>query len=585
MLTRSKTNENTLFYSIPYNRKLLSNLFKPETDDDKYTESNDVWMTASSIYFYMINDPINDWFVEIYNKRDPGLFTSMLFEQGIKFENFVLNNLSEKYSLIIPSVSTRITERTVDRTLEYMERGYPIIHSAPVMNKYNKTKGIVDFLIRSDKFNDFFEEKYIKDNEKYTPDGRWYYIVVDVKYTTLRLKSDGLHLQNTPSLKYAKGQVYVYNCALGHLQDYTPSRGFILGRRFKKKDGGITHTGEKYYEKLGVVDFKKSDEWIIDEVNSALEWKRKCKKMAHEWECYPKPSVKELFPNICNKNSYFDKEKKLIAEHLGDITQVWNCSTKHREILEKNGITSFFDSRCTAELLNFKGENARILNQILDTQRGDDKIILPGYSPDIRFVEHSKRELFVDFETIPEILTDELLSDTCNRYPYIFLIGVGYIENKKWNYKRFLMKELSLKEENRIMREFIEFVGNNSVVYHWYNAEPVFWNLALKRHTNFPDHNLHKIDLEELFRKIPITIKGCLTFSLKDVAKSMYKYGFINTNWTNDIDNGLDCAAKAVLNYKNHRNDFDNIIKYNEIDCKVMYEILIYLRIHHSKHK
>jgi len=90
-------------------------------------------------------------------------------------------------------------------------------------------------------------------------------------------------------------------------------------------------------------------------------------------------------------------------------------------------------------------------------------------------------------------------------------------------------------------------------------------------------------DICKIFMEEPITIKNAYTFKLKDIAKSFYEHKLIKTIWPkNGISSGLG-AMMASIDYYNNKNKkiINNIIKYNEIDCKVMAEIIEYLRIYH----
>ena len=66
----------------------------------------------------------------------------------------------------------------------------------------------------------------------------------------------------------------------------------------------------------------------------------------------------------------------------------------------------------------------------------------------------------------------------------------------------------------------------------------------------------------------------------------MYKYNFINSTWISDgPENGLDAMLKACNFFKDsdkNKETMDEIIKYNNNDCKVLYEIVEYLRKFHT---
>jgi len=59
--------------------------------------------------------------------------------------------------------------------------------------------------------------------------GEWHYVLVDAKFTTLHLSAAG-QVGNGGSAPAYKGQLFIYNRALGNLQGYAPERAFLLGR-------------------------------------------------------------------------------------------------------------------------------------------------------------------------------------------------------------------------------------------------------------------------------------------------------------------------------------------------------------------
>ena len=107
--------------------------------------------------------------------------------------------------------------------------------------------------------------------------------------------------------------------------------------------------------------------------------------------------------------------------------------------------------------------------------------------------------------------------------------------------------------------------------------------------------NLDKCcDLLTIFKEINIVSKGMLNFSLKSVVNSFYNNKFIQTSYNTEITNGMNAMMCAYNKYKlleisnnfkikqKINNNFSDVSKYNEVDCKVMWEILIFLRKHYK---
>ena len=63
-----------------------------------------------------------------------------------------------------------------------------------------------------------------------------------------------------------------------------------------------------------------------------------------------------------------------------------------------------------------------------------------------------------------------------------------------------------------------------------------------------------------------------------------YSHKLINTTWSDKITDGLSVMVDAEKYYNNNMNKqifFRDIIKYNEIDCKVLWEMHNYIRNNH----
>ena len=87
-----------------------------------------------------------------------------------------------------------------------------------------------------------------------------------------------------------------------------------------------------------------------------------------------------------------------------------------------------------------------------------------------------------------------------------------------------------------------------------------------------------------IFKEEPIVVKDCFNFGLKSIAKAMKKHNMINIEIESNCNSGMTAMIKAYECYKKENNPssceiMKDIGKYNEFDCKVLYEILNYLRL------
>src|SRR5690606_39210889 len=111
-----------------------------------------------------------------------------------------------------------------------------------------------------------------------------------------------------------------------------------------------------------------------------------------------------------------------------------------------------------------------------------------------------------------------------------------------------------------MLSEFAHFVGKTSCC-HWGPIESIEWKDALTRHKSLK-HHIEWVDLCYIFTNIPITIKGCLTFKLKHIAKVLYDNGYIETCWDDNMKDGLECAIYALKEYNKTSPNLDIIKKY-----------------------
>jgi hypothetical protein len=87
-------------------------------------------------------------------------------------------------------------------------------------------------------------------------------------------------------------------------------------------------------------------------------------------------------------------------------------------------------------------------------------------------------------------------------------------------------------------------------------------------------------------------MRGALSFGLKAIVKSMKENGLIDIEYdTNGCSNGIEAMADAVKIYRSggfpkanlaNWKKMNEIIAYNEVDCKAVFAIINYLRTNHG---
>lgn len=572
------------------------------------------WVAATHVRNYILKDPIVDW-LKLRSRRgtrstpeytNSGGFTQFLMKCGIEFESELVKYINNNRVPVV-TVSEHITDDSCRKTIDLMMSGTPVIHSAPVRNYRVKTHGIIDLLVRSDYLEHLIDDSPLSDDEKVIPatklKGNYHYVVIDVKYSTLPLRADGRLLLNSGSFPAYKAQTWIYTQAVANIQGYTSRYAYIMGRRWNYTSKDIKHRNYTCLNKVGVIDFQGVDKYYITRTRDALAWVRDVKDNGNDWSVNP-PSRPELYPNMCVDAGVWNNEKKKIAHRIGEITSIWYCSVKNREIALSNNISSWHEPECTSNAIGINGKRSNIINAIMDVNRQDvDKILPRKIQNNMYDWKRKGNEVFVDFETLSDVFSNfsdiPVQKSTC----MIFMIGVGWEENGSWKYKSFICNQATHSEEYRIMDEFVEFMRMKKYpqMYYWH-AENKFWNSAECRQIDITCDNLDNekkehisdswkikkwADLSSLFRSEPIVLKGCFNFGLKNIATTMRENHMISANISSDCKTGMMAMVNAWKCYKDCNNPIESDImkdieKYNQFDCKVLWEIINYLRDNHT---
>jgi predicted RecB family nuclease len=601
MLKRSRNNE--LILTRYTNYALFEKLI--------FIKNSNTYIPATSCRNYLLHDPILDWFnihgKTRFNNFHKNNLNNVLFSFGHQFETNIMDELRNKFPNQIKSVINNQTENVNYRdytqmniTKKLMMEGVPIIEQAMLYNPFNKTFGIADLLVRSDYINKIFSNPVLSNEEINVSclfNKKYHYRVVDIKWSNLCLTANGINIRNVDNFPAYKGQLLIYNTSLGLLQGYFPQQAYILGKSYKYEAKNTIYESNNYFERAGVIDYASCDANYVELTRNAINWYNDVLQYGASWDLY-KPHRFEMYPNMSNtSDAPWTELKQSIADKIFELTSIWMVGHRNRQIGFTNNILSFDSNSCTADKLGIRGNIiAPIVDKIIDANRPSTEHKYDIVNPHkIKNNENNwktinQNDLYLDFETISDMWCDTKL-DMNNKYihNWIFMIGVGQFVNDQWIYKCFKLKNLTIEDEDKMMSDFINYVGaitKTPRFFHWSHAEESIFEYVNNRHQNkFYNfiRSITFIDMLKIFKSEPIIIKGAVNFKLKQIGKAMYKHGLIESTWNNiNNENGLTAMIGASQYYKNSNNRDDTILdaieKYNETDCKVLYEITNYFR-------
>ena len=570
-------------------------------------------------------------------------FLPFVFDKGKEFEAGILRLLQERYEVVTVAQDHHEILRPdkAEKTFAAMQRGTPIIYQAVLWDAQNMNYGSPDFLIRSDILHGMFPDSITEQEAAISaPDleaNGCHYRVVDTKFTTLHLNATGTELANGDSRPAYKAQLHIYNRMLGRLQGFEPSASFLLGRGWELKSKGVTHRGTSAWERLapirqdGAIPTGIS---IADAVENALRWVRRVRTEGQDWQLLPEPSVPELYPNMRNADDgdmmreiepaemepdaeedeppiRWEGVKKQLADELKELTQLRRVGVDKRRKAHESGIYRWDDPQVTPEALGIKGEKqAPVLKQMLTVNRPeyDGRLVLPSRVETEREQWHPVPgvEFYVDFEFCNDLNDDFSKLPEKGGQPLIFMIGCGHVENEEWRFRSLAVNHLTEDGELRIIQEWVAHMSavrdrldpanGNPRIFHWSHAEVnelrKNYNSAWVRHQESANWSeLGWYDFwDKVMTKEPVVVRGALSFGLKAVANAMHSHGLIETNWADSPVDGLGAMVGAWRCDEEAREKgvpmtklplMDEIARYNEVDCKVMMEIVRYLRANH----
>ena len=534
---------------------------------------------------YINNDPVCDYFqlqTHLNNNMNFEKDTNNYFNKYVNkissdFIDDFFNNIINKSIIYYPEI-TFTKFNNINQTIQKIYDNIPLIINPILMNDKYKLIVKCDIMIKKKLFIKIFNQinnisfNSIKNEE---------YLIINIVPEILTFKSGLREISNTYNVFYNKCGLYAFNSAL---RKYINRNNyyFLFGKDYKYNNQLLNKR-----QCIGLVIF---DNIYREKIHNSLNWLDRLKE--NKLILFPKPSSIELYPNMNNKQSCWENEKKKLSKELKEITLIWRISYEDRNRLISMGITEWDNPYLLNNLYELKDTNTRdIQERIIHMNKYNNLIMEPrNISRDFKdILKPDNNEFILDIESVLNLETkgSYFNNDIQKDLPNICIIGLIIINNGNFVFKDFTIDDLTIESEKRNINNWLNFISkyDEIKIYHWGHAEKTYLENIHKR---FPDIKLPKmklIDLLHFFRQEPIIIKDCFNFSLKTIGKNMYKHGLINSTWS-DTDNGLDAMIKfkeiCLKKDKNiplkRYNEISEIIEYNKMDCVILKEILEYLR-------
>lgn len=572
------------------------------------------WVAATRVRNHVLQDPLIDY-LKMYgsgrNNTSSAPFTrdetfgGFLSRQGIQFERQIVEHMRT----LLPAEADLVTvadiyqARQVDafeRTKRLVRaRKVPVLYQAVLHNHSNRTFGVVDLLVRNDYLPILFPKQEFPESKMTR-----HYVVVDIKFATLNTKVDNCHLLNENNVPFHKSQLCVYNEALATIQKRRPARAYILGRRFRDKARHRlwpTLHNDAFY-RLGTVSFEGSDRSVTANTRDAVAWIKDLHANGDRWKLMPRPSRQELYPNMKRTAYSYGKTKWNLSGQLAEITSVWNCGIRRRKLAHAAGVYRWDDPACCAKLMGIGGKTGQIVDRMLALNRdtGNDVVTMQDTKLVRDHIPRKNRkciELFLDFESISDIFFDVTVPRTSFVGSMLFMAGIGQVRSDgTWAYKPFYSKSLTKHDEEAMMASFFHFLEQFKtplIIYHWGRIEATEIERVMRQYSIITPVDFELVDMCERVRLAQVVFKGAFGFGLKAIAKSLLEHGAIDrsTYWKQDgsIKDGMDAMVQLTRCYKLARDNgtftdlqslpvMGDMESYNDTDCRMVYEILNYLR-------
>lgn len=285
------------------------------------------------------------------------------------------------------------------------------------------------------------------------------------------------------------------------------------------------------------------------------------------------PNIKAEYGGVLGLEAAGEKEKRLTAEAVRDVSMMWQCGNTRRMQCHSRGVYKW-DSECfLPEIRTIIPESYyRVVRRMIHLWRSGRDFDFPADTPS-RFPEvfvpiDPSGWMFVDFET------------DLRHCIYMFGRRCGGEYACEWG------SSIDDASERELMDRIYGIVSahrSRGGVVVYYFAEDRFWRERCRHHRlPLAYHGLFAgaLDLQRVFQHAPLLIRGVFDFKLKHIARALYEMERIPIRQPDGCADGAESIVLAKKYFDEGRPEHVRQIleNYNRFDCDVLLELVVFLR-------
>jgi putative phage-type endonuclease len=468
-----------------------------------------------------------------------------------------------------------------EMTTKYMSLDYDIIINPYLFDNETNTYSNPTYLIKYKVFDKVFDRQ---NDLSFNGDPDSYCIVNKVN-KNINLINNGTQISRDKKHSHFYYNNLFDNYILNKIQGTNLKETFLVGSKWYKKIKGERIDIGIEDEYIGT--YEHCDKEGKDFVNNYVNWVSDIKNQDDKFIFY---KDKTFLPYLeSNENTDWTDFKKTLLVEQNDVNLLYGISKIKKKVLYDNQIYSWKDHKLLDFLdndrLKMPHVTQEIIREIVKLNTQNEKLISPQIVKNYNnWLEKDSLEIYTDFETVNDFLGDISM---------IYLVGM-YVKlpDNNFEYYYFLADSLTHESERKMMNEWLNAIENikrkynvnyEPPIYCWSSAEKNFIKAYNRTHND--NININFVDILDIIKKEKILVKDNIYgFSIKSYVEYMYKHNMINRNYKLDCNSG-DLSIVSAINYYKDQNQKEksNLIKYNTVDCCVMYDILEYFRNHYNK--